>query len=536
MNFDFIIVGAGSAGCVLANKLSKSGKNKVLLVEAGGSDKSLFIQMPIGYGITFFDKNVNWCFSSEKEKYLNNRNIYFPRGKVIGGSSSINGLVYHRGQKSDYDDWEKDGNLGWNYNALKSYFDKYEQINLSRSPLKNEKLSVSYVEKEYHPLKEDFYKVCNDSGLKYSKSSFIEGEGVGPYYITTNNGLRCSSSKAFLNNILYRKNLKVIKKTLVSKILIKNNKAYGIETVNSYKNTKVIKNYFSSKEVILSAGAINSPQILQLSGIGSSNTLKKHGIKVLINNPFVGQNLQDHLGVSYYFKSKVPSLNKVFGKWTGRITSGIQYVFNRKGPFSVGVNHIGGLIKTSKNLNSCNMQLYLNPHSYQEIYKNSRRLFSPDGFNGFNYSYNSCRPHSRGSVEIKSSDINDNPIIKPNYMSSPKDEEDVIKMTNLIGKLYKTKTTQSILSESSKLNLSKLNDRQIIEDFKNRASTVFHPCGTCKMSSNKKGSVVNSKLQVHGIDGLRVVDASVFPNITSANINAPTLMLAHKASDIILNQ
>ena len=213
MKFDFIIIGAGSAGCVLANKLTETGKYNVLLVEAGPSDKNFFVQMPMGYGITFYDKNVNWCFNTEKEKYLKNRNIYWPRGKVLGGSSSINGLVYHRGQASDYDDWEKAGNIGWDYQSLIPFFENFEQLNYEKSKLENGKLSISYVEKNYHSIKNYFYKTCQEINIKFSEKSYLEGEGVGPYYINTINGTRCSASKAFLHPFLKRKNLKLLKNT-----------------------------------------------------------------------------------------------------------------------------------------------------------------------------------------------------------------------------------------------------------------------------------------------------------------------------------
>ncbi len=536
MKFDFIIIGAGSAGCVLANKLSNSKNHNVLLIEAGPNDDSFFIKMPIGYGVTFYNRKINWCYSSEEEKNLCNRKIFWPRGKVIGGSSSINGLVYHRGQASDYDDWEKEGNLGWDYNSLIPFFEEFEQINTERSNLKKDKLSISYVENEYHPIKSIFYKSCLEAGLKVSKNSCLEGEGIGPYFINTVNGLRCSSSKSFLKPILNRKNLKVLKKSLVSKIIIKDKKAIGVKIEKFFAGGKIEKTFFSDNEIILSAGAINSPQILQLSGIGPSNLLKNNGINVILNNPNVGQNLQDHLGISYFFTSKIPSLNQVLGNWKGRIFSGIKYLYDRTGPFSVGVNHIGGLIRTSQALHSSDMQLYMNPHSYQTNFKDKRKLLKPDKFNGFNYSYNSCRPYSKGSIEIISSDINIHPLIKPNYLSHYKDEEDILKMSKIIGKLQHTQSTSEILSEEPNLVLSKMSEEQIINDFKKRSSTVFHPCGTCKMSSKKEQSVVNSDLKLHGIDRLRVVDASVFPNITSANINAPTIMLAHKAAKIILGK
>ena len=537
--FDFIIIGAGSAGCVLADKLSSSGSQSVLLIEAGPSDKRFWIQAPIGYGILFTDPKVNWCYFSETEPNLKDRKIYFPRGKVLGGSSSINALVYHRGQSSDYNDWDPKGNNGWNYRSLEKIFDSFENVvdangeNKGNS-LKCNYLNVSNVKEDYHELKNDFIETCIQSQIPTSQLGCLKGEGVGPYFITTKNGKRFSSAKAFLKPSINRPNLKVIKNSQVSRILFKDGCAIGVECKrdNLFRDQSHLI-FMAKKEVILSAGAINSPQILQLSGVGQKELLKKFSIDLVLEQKNVGKNLQDHLGINYYFKANRPTLNNIFGNWQGRIRSGIQYIFTKKGPLSIGVNQIGGLVRSSSLENSSNIQLYFNPVSYQTRFENKRYLMKPDNFPGFFIGFNSCRPESRGSIEIQSNDINCQPKIFCNYLSNQKDIDDVVKGARLIGLMQETQAIKNIISHEPNTLINQMNDYEIIDDFRQRSSTVFHPCGTCKMGSNIENSVVDYKLKVHGLKNLRIVDASIFPNITSANTNSPTIMVAHKAAEMI---
>ena len=539
-DFDYIIIGAGSAGCVLADKLTVSGKNTVLLIEAGPSDNKFWIKTPIGYGITFTDRSINWCYNTLPEKNLNNRIIYMPRGKVLGGSSSINALVYHRGQSKDYNDWEVEGNPGWDYNSLIQYFNSFEFIKNTED--KTEKnfnqnlLSINNAWEDYHPIKKNFLDCCMQAQITSSKFGYIEGEGIGPYSITTKNGKRCSSSDSFLKPSVKRTNLKVLTNTIVKKILIKKELAVGVElTRNSWLQKKETLIMNAKKEVVLCAGAINSPQLLQLSGIGERQLLEQHQINVVLDQPNVGMNLQDHLGINYYSKASIPTLNDVLGNWNGLLKSGIEYIFKGTGPLSLGVNQIGGLAKSSASENDADMQLYLNPVSYSIRQGNVRKLTKPDKFSGFFLSFNSCRPYSRGQVKIQSSDPQIPPKILCNYLSEKKDIEDIIKGASLISRMQETEAIKGILKESPFTQLRKMTDDEIIYDFKNRAGTVFHPCGTCRMGPDPRTSVVDPKLKVHNIDNLRVVDASIFPNITSANTNAPTIMVAHKAADMMLD-
>ena len=539
VEFDFIIVGAGSAGCVLADKLSASGKYSVALVEAGSSDKKFWIQTPIGYGITYTDPKVNWCFTAAPDSALKNRSLYWPRGKVLGGSSSINALVYHRGQMQDYDDWALATNTNWNYkNAAKIYESFEERLEPNRNlhsnhnaPEQVNKLSVFNASADYHTLKHDFQAAFSELNLTSSSQGFIAGEGLGPYWLTTRNGKRCSSASAFLHPAASRPNLYILTETTATQINIQNRYAVGIEVTRKNKKRKLK----ARREVIVAAGAVNSPQLLQLSGIGSPSHLNTVGIEPIIEHAHVGQHLQDHLGINYFFKSKKPTLNNTLGSWAGRLRSGIQYIARRRGPLSLSVNQVGGLIRANPESVHLDTQLYCNPVSYQPADTNDRKLTQPDPYPGFIMGFNPCRPTSEGSIKIRSNHCNDAPEIRTSYLSTEHDLNAIVGMAKLIGKIQDTQAIQDILSEAPETDLTNLDADKIIEDFRNRASTVYHPCGTCRMGTSIKNSVVNPELKVHGIEALRVIDASVFPNITSANTNGPTIMVAHQGAHFILS-
>ena len=532
ITYDYVIIGAGSAGCVLAGRLSESGKYSVLLIEAGGSDAKFWIKTPIGYGITFFDKKVNWRFNSVPDKGLLDRTLYVPRGKVIGGSSSINAMVYARGAKSDFDDWRDAGNPGWGWDEVKPTFEAIERrVTKDGTELGSGPLTVSDRQNDYHPLKRFFTKAVKQLQLASADDGVAQGEeGLGPYLINTRNGLRCSSADAFLRPALSRKNLHVEKYAHATKILFEGTQAVGVEFIQN-NQTRTVK---ATREIILSAGAIQSPQLLQISGIGPRDLLKQYGIKVVKALDGVGAHLQDHLGVNYYYRATEPTLNAQLGTRLGQLIAGIKFLLTRKGPLTLSVNQMGGLIRSSKELNRPDLQIYFNPLSYSTEVAGKRRLTKPDPWPGFILSFNSCRPTSTGSVKINSADPFTMPDIDFNYLSTNQDREDVIAGARFIGKLQNSPAMQELIGTEPIFDPSKASDEAIIADFRKRAGSVYHTSCTCRMAPEADGGVLDSELKVHGIKGLRVVDASSFPNVTSANTNAPTIMLAWRAAEFIL--
>ncbi len=530
--YDYIIIGAGSAGCVLAQKLSQ--KHSVMLLEAGGSDRKLFIQTPIGYGMTFTDANVNWMYNAQEDKEINNRKTYWPRGKILGGSSSINAMVYCRGMPRDYDDWQKIGNKNWNYESVKPIFEGFERkITNDGQEIGNGELYVSKRDGEYHPIKEHFIQATKQAQIPYTDNMNCDAPmGFGHYEINTKNGWRCSSAKAFLYPAMDRDKLNIEINALVQKIIIEDKQAKGV----IYQKNNQQYSVFCNKEIILSAGAIASPQILQLSGIGDGEILQKLSIPVNMHNPSVGKNLQDHIGINYYYRAKIPTLNQELGTWIGRIKSALNFALWRKGALSLSVNQMGGMVKSSDNLEHPDTQLYLNPLSYSGEYNGKRLLLKPDAWAGFILSFNPCRPTSRGHIALASGNIQDAPLITPNYLSTKEDWDNVIESARLIGRIQETPALQNILSAPPKFDVHRASDAEIIEDFKNRSGTVFHPCCTCMMAPQESGGVVDDNLRVYGIGNLRVADASIFPNITSANTNSPSILVGHKAAELILSQ
>lgn len=530
--FDYIVVGAGSAGCVLADRLSADGRNRVLVVEAGGTDRRLFIKLPIGYGRIFFDERVNWKYETDPDEGTNGRKSYWPRGKVLGGSSSINALVYFRGLPHDFDDWREAGAVGWGWDDVRPEFEKIERrIAIDGAVSGEGALPVSDVANRAHKANRFFFDASRDVGL--AETADFNGttpEGVGYYQLTTENGIRCSTADAFLRPALKRPNVKLVVNAQVERVLFDGKRAVGI----AYKCEGRMIRARACKEVILSAGAVNSPQLLQLSGIGPGALLQETGIEPVHVNDAVGGNLQDHIAVSYFYKATEPTLNNELAPWWGKVWAGMKYVLSRRGPLSLSVNQCGGFVRSSPGVPHPDMQLYFNPVTYTTAPVGKRPIINPDPFAGFIISFQPSRPTSRGRIDIRSNTVSDAPRIRPHYLTASKDLDDVVAGGRLIKSLVATEGLRPLIKEAIPPCLEGMSDDDIVEDFRARSGTVFHPVSTCAMGSDPATTVVDSDLKVRGVDGLRVVDASVFPNITSGNTNAPVIMVAHKAAGQIL--
>lgn len=531
--FDYVIVGAGTAGCVLANRLSADGKTRVLLLEAGGSDQTVWIQLPIGYGRTFFDRRINWMYDTEPVEGLSGRESYWPRGKVIGGSGSINAMVHVRGQPHDFDDWAALGNAGWGWDDVLPYFKQAEDHDLGESAYHGAggPQHVSEITVRAHPLCQTFIETGKALGLPFSPDiNAPDGEGVGIYQINTRKGRRASTANEYLRPALRRGGVTLRTRSQATRILFDGKRAVGIE----YRQGKALKQAMATGEVILSGGSINSPQLLNLSGIGDARHLREFGIEVLHDVPAVGQNMQDHLAVSYFYKTSVPTLNDELRPLLGKVKAGLHYLWNRGGPLSMSVNQGGGFVKSGPEAPRVNLQLYFSPVSYTQTPLSDRKLLNPDPFSAFLLSFNSCRPTSRGWLKLRSADPFDYPLIQPNYLSTQKDIDEAIAGNRMLRALVKTRPLADIITEELVPGAHLQGDEALLDDFRKRADTVYHPCSTCMMGPDAATSVVDARLRVHGVEGLRVIDASIFPTITSGNINAPTVMVAEKGASMIL--
>ena len=527
-NFDFVIIGAGSAGCVLANRLTDNGKNKILLLEAGGKDNYPWIHIPVGYYKTMHNPKTDWCFKTQPDKSMNNRSINYPRGKTLGGSSSINGLLYIRGQEQDYNLWRQLGNVGWSWDDVLPYFLKAEDQERGSDKFHGVggPLSVSN-QRIRLPILDIFQEAALEVGIP-KVDDFNKGDnfGCGYFQVTEKNGLRCSTAVGYLNPAKKRKNLKIEVKALVKKINFENKKAISV----SYWKDNQLKEIKINKEILLCAGSIGSPHILQVSGIGDSQKLNNLGIKTQHHLSGIGKNLQDHLMFRPVYKVKnIKTLNKKINSIIGKLLIGMEYVFFRKGPMTMGASQLCGFAKSDSNRETPNLQFHIQPISTDKLGDASLH-----DFDGFTPTVANIRPTSRGEINISSSDTRDDPLIKMNYLSTQEDRDVAAKGLKLIRKIVlETKTFKKYDPEEFRPGINIQDDEELVKAGSDFTQTIFHPVGTCKMG-NDENSVVNDKLSMHGIENLRVIDASIMPNITSGNTNAPTIMIAEKGADMIL--
>ena len=528
--FDIIIVGAGSAGSIAANRLSQDQNLKILILEAGPKNFHPMIKIPLGYGMTFYNKSINWNFYTSPQLHLDNRRLYCPRGKVVGGSSSINAMIYARGFPSDFRNWTYDNSSFWSWENIRKTFENMEKnIILTDKETATGKIVVNNVSSQHHSILNNYFLGAKELDIP-SVDSFNadNAEGVGHYDITTRNGYRWSAADGFLKGTL-TKNVKLTTQANVNQITVSNKKITGVKYSKKGRNFEVK----AKIGVVMAAGSIKTPHILMLSGIGPSDHLKDFGIETKIDNPNVGSNLQDHIGIDYLYRSKVPTLNKSLGTVSGRIKSILEYLIFRSGPLSLSINQGGGFIRWKNKEDYPNLQVYFNPLTYSVSHANKRPLLKTDKFDGFIIGFQPCRPNSRGNIRLLSKEINDDPLIDPGYLSNEKDLYDLECAYDFVRKISQTHSMDSIIDHPIGIDLVKSSAKEMISHFRQNATSLYHPCGTCKIGPDKDTGVVSDRLKVHGLQNLWIVDASVFPNITSGNINAPVMMTAYIGGNLI---
>ena len=522
---DFVVVGAGSAGCVMAARLTEDPATRVVLLEAGGQDDNRWIHIPLGFGKTFADPSVNWCYETEPDPGANGRRIFWPRGKVLGGSSSINGMVYIRGQHEDFDLWRQMGCAGWSATDVLPYFKRAEHQVRGPDPWHSTggPLVVSDVA-DKHEIPEAFIRACNDLG--YPTNPDFNGasqDGVGYHQTTTANGKRCSTAKGYLHPVMDRPNLRVITGALAQRITFAGRRATGIDFVQDNLPHTVR----ARREVILCGGAINSPQLLLLSGVGPQEQLAAHGIELVRHSPGVGQAMQDHYSAPIKLKCRYPiTVNDVMQSNLKKLRTGLEYYLLRRGPMAAISAQVALFARTRPELATPDIKMSIS------IFSADRPQDGLHPWSGFTIIVYQLRPESRGEIRLKSANPQDPPAMIPNYLATETDRRTITDGLMLGRRILATPHMQHYLAEECLPGPAVVNDAQMLEHARNCGGTVFHPTSTCKMGIDTM-AVVDPELRVIGIDALRVVDASVMPTVVSGNTNAATIMIAEKAADLV---
>ncbi|MGA7074510.1 GMC family oxidoreductase [Bradyrhizobium sp.] len=526
LEFDYIIVGAGSAGCVLANRLSADGRYSVLLLEAGPEDSHLWIHIPLGYGRLFKEKAVNWMYQTEPEPGLNGRNVFQPRGKVLGGSSSINGLLYVRGQHEDYDRWRQHGNLGWGFDDVLPYFKKAEDQTRGADDFHGAggPLPVSDW-RHTDPLSTAFVDAAAEVGIPRNPDfNGATQEGAGFFQTTTRGGRRASTAVAYLRPAKARPNLHVETSALAERILFEGRRAVAV----TYRAAGIPRTARARKEILVSGGAFNSPQLLQLSGVGPAELLRQHGIETVLDAPGVGHDLQDHMQVRVVMRcSQAVTLNDIVNNPFRKVMTGLRYAAFRTGPLTIAAGTSGAFYRTNPRLATPDIQIHFLPFSTDKM---GEKLHP---FSGFTASVCQLRPESRGSIRIRSADPAAPPEIRINYLASEVDRTTNVEGLKILRKILHAPALARYVVEEIDPGDKVKSDEALLAYCRTRGTTIYHPTSTCRMG-NDPLAVVDQRLCVRGIAGLRVVDASVMPDLVSGNTNAPVIMIAEKASDMIL--
>ena len=529
---DYIIVGAGSAGSVLADRLSANGRHRVTVLEAGGTDRRFYVQLPLGYGKLFYDPAVNWLYKTEPDPGLAGNRDHWPRGKLLGGSSSINAMVYIRGHQADFEEWGRD-NPGWGWGDCLSAYKAMEDNEAGGDDWRGQggPLFVSANRTGLHPLVAQYLAACDQAGLAQTPDfNGVRQEGAGVYQMTIKGGRRNSAARAFLRPAMKRANVRVITGALATRVLVENGRAVGVE-YRLGTETRVLR---AKGEVILSGGAINSPQLLQLSGIGPGKVLQSLGIPVLRDNANVGDHLSDHQGINYTWAMNVPTYNDALRPWWGKLRAGLQYVLTRGGPLAKSINHAGGFFRTRDDLDRPNMQLYFQAFSTLIPRDGERPVLSPDPWSGMSIGLSNCRPTSRGHIRLRSADPAQHPVITANAFSTNHDVEEMLAAVKYLRHIAAQPALARLIREELRPGPKIATDEDLIADFRARSGTVYHPSCTCRMGPDAASSVVDAGLRVHGVGGLRVIDASAFPSIIAGNTNAPAMLMGWKGAEAVL--
>ena len=528
MDADFIIVGAGSAGCVLANRLSEDPNNKVVLLEAGGRDWNPWIHVPVGYFKTMHNPSVDWCYRTEPDPGLNGRSIDWPRGKVLGGSSSLNGLLYVRGQAEDYDRWRQMGNEGWGWDEVLPLFKKSEANERGADEFHGDDggLSVSNMRIQ-RPICDAWVAAAQAAGYKFNPDyNGADQEGVSYFQLTTRNGRRCSSAVAFLNPARKRPNLKIITNAQVQRVVLDGKKATGVTYLDKSGQEHTVN---ARRDIVLSSGAINSPQLLMLSGIGDTDQLTENGITPLHKLDGVGKGLQDHLQARLVFKCKEPTLNDEVRSLVNQAKIAAKYALFRSGPMTMAASLATGFFKTRPDVGTPDVQFHVQPWSADSPGEGVHP------FSAFTMSVCQLRPESRGEIRLNGPNPMDYPKIIPNYLSTENDCRTIVEGVNIARRIGKHAPLDSKISEEFRptKDLAMDDYEGTLDWVRNHTASIYHPTGTCKMGQGTD-AVVDSKLKVHGIKGLRVADCSIMPEIVSGNTNAPAIMIGEKCAQMML--
>ena len=531
--FDYIIVGAGTAGCVLANRLSANPKTQVLLLEAGRKDDYFWIDIPVGYLYTIGNPRTDWCYQTEPDPGLNGRSIGYARGKVLGGCSSINAMIYMRGQRDDFDHWQSLGNKDWGWDDVLPIFKMSEDYQHGADDFHGVGGEMRVEERRVNwEILDAWRDAAAEFGIPKIKE-FNRGDNFGNAYFQMNQrrGVRWNATKAYLRPAENRPNLTVLSNVLVEKVALNNSgqrpRATGVKIRRADKSSTIFK---ADQEVLLSAGAIGSPQILQLSGIGSSELLGSRNIPTRVDLRGVGENLQDHLQVrSVYQVENTVTLNQKAGSLIGKALMGLEYFFFKTGPLTMPPSQLGAFAKSDPNRSTANIEWHVQPLSLDKFGDPLHK------FNAITPSVCNLRPTSRGQVRIKSNDPEEHPTIRLNYLSTSEDEEVAVEGLRFTRRIMRAEALKKFNPVELKPGAEIQTDTQLLEAARDLGTTIFHPVGTCKMGSDES-AVVNDRLEVHGVANLRVIDASIMPTITSGNTNAPTVMIAEKGAKFVLEK